>query len=157
MQTAWQVLKAYFLGLLAKIKCSICSYDCEKSYGRHCLPDFHNNISSQGLCVRNLLQPFPTVFLALHSSLVTLTLYWVPITNNENHATNKLDNKWVVLSSHPQIPQADFLHIHHLPWFLGILKWVQSRINLSPFTKDFRGHTLLWLYSNISLSSSRNY
>ena len=72
------VVEAYFLGLLAKIKCSICSYDCEKSYGRHCLPDFHNNISSQGLRVRNLLQPFPTVFLALHSSLVTLTLYWVP-------------------------------------------------------------------------------
>ena len=69
---------AYFLGLLAKIKCSICSYDCEKSYGRHCLPDFHNNISSQGLRVRNLLQPFPAVFLALHSSLVTLTLNWVP-------------------------------------------------------------------------------
>jgi len=94
MQTAWQLLKAYFLGLLAKIKCSICSYDCEKSYGRHCLPDFHNNISSQGLCVRRLRQPSPTVFLALHSSLVTLTLHGSPNNNKlPNSRMSRMDKK----------------------------------------------------------------
>jgi len=48
-------LFGYLLGLLAKIKCSICSYNCEKLYQGHCPCLFHINIFGQrievGACV----------------------------------------------------------------------------------------------------------
>ena len=37
---------AYLLGLLAMIKCSICSYQCENWYLKHCFSSFHINLST---------------------------------------------------------------------------------------------------------------
>ena len=44
-----EVCEAYLLGLLAKIKCSICSYQCENWYTRHCLVVFHIYFSTSRL------------------------------------------------------------------------------------------------------------
>ena len=104
-------LKPYLLGLLAMIKCSICSYQCDNWYVSNWRLACHINFCL-GRCSLELAQGPSSVALAWHLARsstpfgVTTTLHRIPPMREEglqNNARHKLWNySWCFLTKPPQ-------------------------------------------------------